>query len=198
MANFYERRILPKLLTCACASPPMMKQRAKIVPLAEGRVLELGVGMGLNLALYDAAKVASVAGVDPAAELRAQAMAAGLPHARMVVVPGAGHAANLTHPQPVNAALAPAASPPAAGAVTRAAKPSRALVPSRSKAASAPDSAGRSLAEDIFTGEELAEESGEGSEDLRSIEASSAVASSARVSPAREGVRITLAVDSTP
>ncbi|CAN7494998.1 class I SAM-dependent methyltransferase [Phenylobacterium sp. LjRoot164] len=76
MATFYERRILPKLLTCACASPPMMKQRAKVVPLAQGRVLELGVGMGLNLALYDAAKVASVAGVDPAAELRAQAMAA--------------------------------------------------------------------------------------------------------------------------
>lgn len=76
MASFYERRILPKLLTCACASPPMMKQRAKVVPLAEGKVLELGVGMGLNLALYDAAKVASVAGVDPAAELRAQAMAA--------------------------------------------------------------------------------------------------------------------------
>ncbi|MBA4013323.1 MAG: SAM-dependent methyltransferase [Phenylobacterium sp.] len=76
MASFYERRILPKLLTCACASPPMMKQRAKIVPLAEGRVLEFGVGMGLNLALYDADKVASVAGVDPAAELRAQAMAA--------------------------------------------------------------------------------------------------------------------------
>ena len=76
MATFYERRILPRLLTCACASPPMMKQRAKIVPLASGRVLELGVGMGLNLALYDAGKVESVAGVDPAAELRAQAMAA--------------------------------------------------------------------------------------------------------------------------
>lgn len=76
MATFYERRILPKLLTCACASPPMMKQRAKIVPLAEGRVLELGVGMGLNLALYDAGKVSRVSGVDPAAELRAQAMAA--------------------------------------------------------------------------------------------------------------------------
>lgn len=76
MATFYERRILPKLLTCACASPPMMKQRAKIVPLAEGRVLELGVGMGLNLALYDAGKVSRVFGVDPAAELRAQAMAA--------------------------------------------------------------------------------------------------------------------------
>ena len=36
---------------------------------------------------------------------RAQAMADALPHARMVQVPGAGHAANLTHPEPVNAAL---------------------------------------------------------------------------------------------
>lgn len=78
MATFYERRILPKLLTCACASPPMMKQRAKVVPRAEGRVLELGIGMGLNLAYYDADKVTSVSGVDPAAELRALAEAA--PH----------------------------------------------------------------------------------------------------------------------
>jgi len=36
---------------------------------------------------------------------RAQAMADALPHARMVVVPGGGHASNLTHPEPVNAAL---------------------------------------------------------------------------------------------
>jgi pimeloyl-ACP methyl ester carboxylesterase len=36
---------------------------------------------------------------------RAQAMAAGLAQAQTVVVPGAGHAANLTHPAPVNAAL---------------------------------------------------------------------------------------------
>lgn len=76
MASFYERRILPRLLTCACAAPPMMKQRAKVVPLASGEVLELGVGMGLNLAYYDPAKVGRVRGVDPAAELRAQAQAA--------------------------------------------------------------------------------------------------------------------------
>jgi pimeloyl-ACP methyl ester carboxylesterase len=37
---------------------------------------------------------------------RAQAMAATLPQAQTVVVPGAGHAANLTHPEPVNAAIA--------------------------------------------------------------------------------------------
>ena len=35
----------------------------------------------------------------------AQAMAEALPDACMVVVPGGGHASNLTHPEPVNAAL---------------------------------------------------------------------------------------------
>ena len=76
MASFYDRFILPKLLGCACSSSPIMRQRQKVVPRAEGRVLELGVGMGLNLACYDPAKVSAVVGIDPAAELRAVAMAA--------------------------------------------------------------------------------------------------------------------------
>jgi SAM-dependent methyltransferase len=76
MAGFYERRILPKLLTCACSAPPMMKQRAKVVPLAQGKVLELGVGMGLNLPFYDPDRVTGVTGVDPSPELRTQASAA--------------------------------------------------------------------------------------------------------------------------
>lgn len=76
MASLYDRWILPKLLSCACSSPPMMKQRAKVVPKAQGRVLELGIGMGLNLAFYDPTKVSEVIGVDPAPELRAAALAA--------------------------------------------------------------------------------------------------------------------------
>ena len=36
---------------------------------------------------------------------RARAMAKALPRAQWVEVPGAGHAANLTHPQPVNLAI---------------------------------------------------------------------------------------------
>ena len=76
MASLYDRWILPKLLTCACASPPMMKQRVKVIPKAQGRVLELGVGMGLNLRFYDPDRVTGVAGVDPSPELRAAAMAA--------------------------------------------------------------------------------------------------------------------------
>lgn len=78
MASLYDRFILPKLLTCACSSPPMMKQRTKVVPKAEGRVLELGIGMGLNLQFYDPKKVTEVLGVDPSAELRTIAEAA--PH----------------------------------------------------------------------------------------------------------------------
>ena len=76
MATLYDRFFLPVMLKCACSSPGIMKQRAKIVPLASGRVLELGIGMGLNLALYDADKVQSVTGVDPAAALRDIAVAA--------------------------------------------------------------------------------------------------------------------------
>ncbi|WP_293905503.1 methyltransferase domain-containing protein [Phenylobacterium sp.] len=76
MASLYDRFILPRLLKAGCSSPPMMKQRAKVVPLAAGRVLELGIGLGLNLGFYDPTKVTSVTGVDPAAELRALAEAA--------------------------------------------------------------------------------------------------------------------------
>lgn len=76
MASFYDRFILPRLLKCACSAPPIMRQRAKVVPRATGRVLELGIGLGLNLGFYDPDKVKSVTGVDPAVELRAAALAA--------------------------------------------------------------------------------------------------------------------------
>ncbi|MFI4965064.1 MAG: class I SAM-dependent methyltransferase [Caulobacterales bacterium] len=76
MASLYDRFILPRLLTCACSSSPIMRQRGKIVPQAAGRVLELGIGMGLNLGFYDPVKVTGVTGVDPSAELRAAALAA--------------------------------------------------------------------------------------------------------------------------
>ncbi|MCR5874651.1 class I SAM-dependent methyltransferase [Phenylobacterium sp. J426] len=76
MASLYERLVLPKLLKCACSAPPIARQRAKVVPQASGKVLELGIGMGLNLGFYDAAKVESVTGVDPAPELRSIAEAA--------------------------------------------------------------------------------------------------------------------------
>lgn len=79
MTSFYDRHIMPRLIGCACASKPIMKQRVKVVPKAAGKVLELGIGGGLNLRFYDPAKVESVSGVDPSAELRAVAMSAERP-----------------------------------------------------------------------------------------------------------------------
>lgn len=89
MASWYERNILPKLLCCACGAPAISKQRSRVVPRAQGRVLELGIGGGLNLAFYDPAKATSVTGVDPSAELRAIAQAAPRPEGLAVdVQPG--------------------------------------------------------------------------------------------------------------
>jgi ubiquinone/menaquinone biosynthesis C-methylase UbiE len=79
MNAFYDRHIMPRLIGCACATKPIMKQRAKIVPQAAGDVLELGMGGGLNLAFYDPRKVVRVTGVDPSEALRARALKAPRP-----------------------------------------------------------------------------------------------------------------------
>jgi ubiquinone/menaquinone biosynthesis C-methylase UbiE len=79
MASFYERHILPHVISCACGVRPISRQREKVVPGAAGRVLELGIGGGLNLAFYDPGHVTSVTGVDPSEGLRAKALAAPRP-----------------------------------------------------------------------------------------------------------------------
>ncbi|MGE0530770.1 MAG: class I SAM-dependent methyltransferase [Hyphomonadaceae bacterium] len=63
--NLYERLLLPTLVTGACSCSPIDKQRQKIVPGAEGVVLELGFGAGLNLPHYDASKVRKLYALEP-------------------------------------------------------------------------------------------------------------------------------------
>ena len=46
-----------------------MRQREKIVPSARGRVLEVGIGSGLNLPYYDAEAVEHVFGLEPSLEM---------------------------------------------------------------------------------------------------------------------------------
>lgn len=72
--GFYERRVLPWLLDMAMSAKPITYQRKKVVPLAEGRVLEIGIGAGQNLAFYDPAKVSHVWGLEPSPEMRARAL----------------------------------------------------------------------------------------------------------------------------
>ena len=64
-AGFYERRILPWLIDCACGLPAVERQRAYLVPQACGRVLEIGIGTGRNLRHYDASRIETLLGLDP-------------------------------------------------------------------------------------------------------------------------------------
>jgi ubiquinone/menaquinone biosynthesis C-methylase UbiE len=63
--GLYERFVLPRLINLACSQRPVLRQRAKVVPLARGRVLELGFGSGLNLPYYDASKVDELWALEP-------------------------------------------------------------------------------------------------------------------------------------
>ena len=71
--GFYDKYILPSVLNCACGSKPVRYQREKIVPHAEGVVLEIGIGSGLNLPYYRGDKVTRIIGLDPSPELNAMA-----------------------------------------------------------------------------------------------------------------------------
>jgi ubiquinone/menaquinone biosynthesis C-methylase UbiE len=69
----YDKHVLPHMIEFACGMGEVMKTRSKVVPQAQGRVLEIGIGTGLNLSFYDAAKVSSITGVDPAAAMHHKA-----------------------------------------------------------------------------------------------------------------------------
>ncbi|MEE8399050.1 MAG: class I SAM-dependent methyltransferase [Desulfobacterales bacterium] len=71
--GFYEDHILPRMVNLVCSTKPIMYQRKKVVPLAKGRVLEIGSGSGLNLPFYDSSHVEYVWGLDPSAQMRKMA-----------------------------------------------------------------------------------------------------------------------------
>lgn len=68
--GFYEKKILPHLINSQflCGAKPIAYQRKKVVPMAEGRVLEIGIGTGLNLEFYDPSRIEKVIGLDPSEE----------------------------------------------------------------------------------------------------------------------------------
>ena len=65
MYSLYEKFVLPKVIHCVCGLKPMMKQREKVIPLAQGKVLEIGVGSGHNLPYYNINKVSHLTLIDP-------------------------------------------------------------------------------------------------------------------------------------
>ena len=64
--SLYEKYFLPKLLDFCCGMEGFQNKRSQIVPMAHGRVLEIGIGSGLNFDHYNFDKVEEIIGVDPA------------------------------------------------------------------------------------------------------------------------------------
>ena len=71
--SFYDDRVLPHLIDLVCSTKPTRKQREKIVHLAEGDVLEIGFGSGLNLPYYDRTTVRKIFGLEPSEGMRRKA-----------------------------------------------------------------------------------------------------------------------------
>ena len=63
--GIYSKYILPSLINKVCGASLFTDQRNKIVPLAYGNVLEIGVGSGHNLPVYDGTKVTKLTAIEP-------------------------------------------------------------------------------------------------------------------------------------
>ena len=71
--GIYSKYVLPRVVHFTCSLKPNMRQREKVVPLATGEVLEIGLGSGLNLPFYDSTRVKKLWGLEPAEEMRRMA-----------------------------------------------------------------------------------------------------------------------------
>jgi ubiquinone/menaquinone biosynthesis C-methylase UbiE len=66
--SFYEERILPWLIDLAMRNARLAAYRGRVVPAASGRVLEVGMGSGLNLPFYGTS-VSEIVGIEPSPKL---------------------------------------------------------------------------------------------------------------------------------
>ncbi|NWN90616.1 class I SAM-dependent methyltransferase [Marinobacter adhaerens] len=71
--RIYQERVLPHIIDRACSVGQVMKLRRQLVPRARGRVLEVGMGSGINLALYNPEAVELVYGLEPSEGMRRKA-----------------------------------------------------------------------------------------------------------------------------
>lgn len=66
--SFYQRHVPPRLLHMAMRQEALLPFRQRVISAADGRVLEIGIGSGLNLPLYGPS-VRTVIGLEPSPEL---------------------------------------------------------------------------------------------------------------------------------
>src|SRR5262245_56258160 len=70
--GFYEEWILPPLIDLSMRNKRLRPYRERVAGAAEGRVLDVGIGSGLNLPFY-AGQVREIFGLDPSPPLLARA-----------------------------------------------------------------------------------------------------------------------------
>ena len=63
--SFYKERVYPHLVSLLGNPKPIAEIRKRIVPAAQGDVLEIGVGPGVNFVHYDPAKVKKLYALEP-------------------------------------------------------------------------------------------------------------------------------------
>ncbi len=63
--RFYNENIYPWLVTTLGDPEPIKEVRERIIPLAQGTVLEIGVGPGVNFVHYDPSRVSRVYALEP-------------------------------------------------------------------------------------------------------------------------------------
>ncbi len=63
--SFYTDRIYPHLVRRLGNPEPIRRVRQRIMPLAEGQVLEIGVGSGANFPYYDPTRVTTLYALEP-------------------------------------------------------------------------------------------------------------------------------------
>ena len=68
--NLYERYILPPMINLVCGTQVIEELRRQVVPRARGQVLEVGMGSGINLPLYEPANIEFVWGLEPSEGMR--------------------------------------------------------------------------------------------------------------------------------
>ena len=69
IGRLYEKHLLPKMLDCCCSTKPINYQRNKVVPHAKGKILEIGIGSGINIPFYKKSQIEKLYGLDPSEEL---------------------------------------------------------------------------------------------------------------------------------
>jgi ubiquinone/menaquinone biosynthesis C-methylase UbiE len=63
--SFYRDYIYPRLVDTLGDPPPIKKIREQLIPLAQGKVLEIGAGSGVNFPYYDPVRVSKLYALEP-------------------------------------------------------------------------------------------------------------------------------------